>query len=91
MSYSLNSFEGGYVRDYTGEDYRGYQGDTRNLDYSSYIGDLLRTGTSGHQPRDNADDASSAPLPNLRFREWFHLPCDVYLDSACEASKAPCD
>ena len=36
MSYGLNSLKGAYIRDYMGDYYRAYQGDTRSLDYSSY-------------------------------------------------------
>ena len=35
MSYSLNSSKGG--GGYIGEHYRGYPGDTRNVDYRSYV------------------------------------------------------
>ena len=36
VSYSLNSFQGGYIGDYIGDYYRGViKGDTRSLDYSS--------------------------------------------------------
>ena len=39
MSYSLNSFKGGYVGDYLGERIVGViKGDARSLDYSSYVG-----------------------------------------------------
>ena len=34
--YSLNSLKVGYIGDYTGDYDRGYKGDARSLDYSSY-------------------------------------------------------
>ena len=37
MSHSLNSLKGGYIGDYIGSYYRVIKGDTRNLDYSSYM------------------------------------------------------
>ena len=36
MSFSLNSFCGGYIGDCIGDYYRVIKGDTRSLDYSSY-------------------------------------------------------
>ena len=36
-SYSLNSLKGGYIGDYLGYDYKVIIGDTRSLDYSSYV------------------------------------------------------
>ena len=36
VSPSLNSFKGGYIGDYIGGCYRGYEGDTEKLDDSSY-------------------------------------------------------
>ena len=36
MNYGLNSLKGGYMGDYMGDYYRGHEGDTRSLDYSSY-------------------------------------------------------
>ena len=38
MRYSLNSLKGGHKGDFIGNYYRGYYGDTRSLDYSSYRG-----------------------------------------------------
>ena len=38
MSYSLNSLKGGYIGDHIGGYERGYEGDTRSLDYGSYGG-----------------------------------------------------
>ena len=35
MSYSLNSLKVSYIGGFTGEYYGAYEGDTRNLDYSS--------------------------------------------------------
>ena len=36
MSYSLNSLKGDYIGGNIGDYYRGYSGDTRSLDSSSY-------------------------------------------------------
>ena len=47
MSYSLNSLKGGYIGDYIGDYYRGYKGDTRSLDSSSYGSDLNPLSSSG--------------------------------------------
>ena len=36
MNHSLNSLNGGYIRDYIGDTIRVIKGDTRSLDYGSY-------------------------------------------------------
>ena len=37
LCYSLNSFKGSYIGDYTGEYYRGCLGNTRSVAYSSIM------------------------------------------------------
>ena len=49
MSYSLNSLKGGHLGDYIGDYHRVIQGDTRSLDYSSYIHNLFLVRALGLQ------------------------------------------
>ena len=42
MSYSLNSLKGGYIGDYIEDYYRVIKGDTKSLDYSSYVNAQIR-------------------------------------------------
>ena len=41
MSYSLNSLKGGYIGDYIGTTIGVIKGDTRSLDYGSYVFSLV--------------------------------------------------
>ena len=43
MSYSLNSLKGGYIGHYIGITLGDIKGDTRSLDYSSYINIYLNS------------------------------------------------
>ena len=47
MNHSLNSFKGGYIRDHIGDSLGVIRGDTRSLDYSSYMKDTRPKATVG--------------------------------------------